>query len=291
LVGRDGKDAICPRVSEGANREVEGAGWLHKLRDVLPAAAIPPPLPPVPDIDMAPLMAGYRKAMTARRMRAICSRTGLNHQCLNRFGIGWYEERNVYAFPMVDEHRKVIGIRLRSIDGAKWAVPGSRNGLFIPFGLLSFPLWICEGPTDAAALIMLGLPAIGRPSCNGGSPMIRRMLADRHGSVVIMADRDFPGIDGARRLQGRLAPRKVFVVQPPWPHKDARAWVNAGAVLDDLLGLVDPTISAASVRGREGCGPAQTQAPPGAVGAAGSGHLKAGEGAPGCCATPCPARP
>ena len=41
-------------------------------------------------------------------------------------------QHRAYAFPMRDGYGEIIGIRLRSNDGRKWAVRGSKNGLFIP---------------------------------------------------------------------------------------------------------------------------------------------------------------
>jgi DNA primase len=133
---------------------------------------------------------------------------------------------------MFDARRKVIGIRLRAEDGQKWAVAGSHNGLFWPDGLAGAgPLLICEGPTDTAALLDLGYDAIGRPCCTGAVEMIIEVVRRlRRRDVVVVADADAPGIEGANRLARALteAGRRPKVIRPLWG-KDARAWVQAGA--------------------------------------------------------------
>jgi hypothetical protein len=58
---------------------------------------------------------------------------------------------------MNDGKRSVIGIRLRNDLGRKWAVTGSRQGLFLPGPHPGQTVLIVEGPTDAAAAVDLGV--------------------------------------------------------------------------------------------------------------------------------------
>jgi hypothetical protein len=134
------------------------------------------------------------------------------------------------------------GIRLRRADGSKWAVKGSRQGLFVP---RHFPvgdtLVVCEGPTDTAAMLMLCFDAVGRPSCNGGVELVADLI-DRHhfADVVIVADRDAPGQRGAWYLASRLVgyvAGGVRIVTPP--AKDAREWVRQGAGRLNILDAID----------------------------------------------------
>jgi len=86
-------------------------------------------------------------------------------------------------------------IRLRNETGRKWAVKGSRQGLFIATQSgASTTLLIVEGPTDAAAAIDLGFRVIGRPACVGCEDMIAELVR-KHGHVttLIVADADAPG--------------------------------------------------------------------------------------------------
>jgi len=133
----------------------------------------------------------------------------------------------------------VIGIRFRSDAGKKWSARGGREGLFAPISLRGDgTLFLCEGPTDCAALLGLGLEAVGRPSCAGGvallSDVVRSRLPER---VVIVADRDEAGRRGAACLAEALVPyaRDIRLIEPPEGIKDVRVWVQARATRGDIL--------------------------------------------------------
>jgi hypothetical protein len=85
----------------------------------------------------------------------------------------------------------------------------------------------------------LGFAVIGRPSCNGASVHCVRLARGR--DVVIIADADEPGQRGAVSLAStlRLYCPSVRIVTPPAPHKDARAWVRAGAIQADVQAVID----------------------------------------------------
>jgi hypothetical protein len=133
---------------------------------------------------------------------------------------------------MCNAKHETIGIRLRAEDGHKWAVAGSHNGLFWPDDLIGGrPLLICEGPTDTAAMLDLGCDAIGRPSCTGAVDMVIEVVRHlRCRDVIVVADADGPGIEGADRLAQAMteAGRRPKVIRP-LRGKDARTWVWAGA--------------------------------------------------------------
>jgi hypothetical protein len=115
---------------------------------------------------------------------------GVSVDSLKKLFVGW-DGKN-YTFPMMDGNDRIIGIRLRCKAG-KYAVPGSKNGLFIPDGLGTPKedlLLICEGPTDCAALLDLSYDTIGRASCNTGGEYLIQLLSKRRRPVVIVADND-----------------------------------------------------------------------------------------------------
>jgi hypothetical protein len=152
---------------------------------------------------------------------------------------------------MCDGYGNTLGIRLRSATG-KYAVRGSKQGIFVNAELGTRNaeqsrkekaesgnpergtrsakgqdvLFVCEGPTDTAAAFDLGLFAVGRPNCCCGGPEIK-VYARQHqcNRVVIIADNDKPGLDGARKVGGEL--KLPFAIYVP-PAKDLREFVRLG---------------------------------------------------------------
>ena len=129
----------------------------------------------------------------------------------------------------------IVGIRLRKADGFKWAVTGSRQGIFIPNSDPQKIAYLPEGPTDTAAMLTMGLFAIGRPSCNSGNEYIKEALKRLHISrVVVVADNDEikagnrrPGLEGAIKLKRFLGLPSV-IWMPPSPIKDVREFLGKG---------------------------------------------------------------
>ena len=190
----------------------------------------------------------------------------------NRSGTGWI------SFPMFDGAGKPIGIRLRSEKGDKRAVPGSSNGLFLPRDYDSSPIpeGVCsgddnsslllalpEGPTSSCAGFDLGFRCIGRPSCTGGSAMVRDLLQRGHKQdVIVIADFEgakrrpdgtpfWPGPEGALQLAGELVDvcARLRVVMPRdaegKPVKDLRKHLQSGgtgaAIYDLILSAKEAT--------------------------------------------------
>ena len=232
-VSPDRTVAVCMRVK--SDRPVRNGGWLHRI------AAPPPPRPPCrvyvpaspePERDWHALLDRWARRTAPADFARLTYLLGVSAASLRRLGAALSDRPGAWAFPMFDAARQVIGIRLRAEDGRKWAVAGSHNGLFWPSDLAGAgPLLLCEGPTDTAALLDLGYDAIGRPSCTGAVEMVIEVVRRLHRrNVVVVADADTPGIDGADRLAKALtgAGRRPKVIRP-LAGKDARAWVRGGA--------------------------------------------------------------
>jgi hypothetical protein len=154
-------------------------------------------------------------------------------------GAAWAAAHAAWAFPMCDGYGEVVGIRLRNERG-KFAVRGSRQGIFLAGVPPQKTLFVCEGPTDTAAAVDLGLFAVGRPNCCCGGAE-SKVYARRHtvSRVVMISDNDKPGLDGACKVGGEL--KLPFAVYVP-PAKDLREFVRLGgtrAMIENTLkGLI-----------------------------------------------------
>ena len=231
----DGTLACCMRVK--SDRPARNGGWLHRIADApqqpLPRVHVLPPRATAPrEINWAAMLRRFERDTGTADAQHLATALGVSQGNLHRLGISWAAPHRAWAFPMSNALGETIGIRLRAESGRKWAVRGSRNGLFWPEDLTGTgPLLVGEGPTDTAALLDLGYDGLGRPSCAGSIGLVveavRRL---RHRDVVVVADADGPGADGAERLARALteAGHRPKVIQPV-KGKDARAWVKAGA--------------------------------------------------------------
>lgn len=243
LIARDGSAAICPRTPEGGKWLGE-AGFLHKLTDAEPAQ-----FSSTRNVYVAP-RADFKADEAAEAMQAVvknddtglveyASQLGLSADSLHALGIGYLRRESAFSFPMKDHKENVIGIRLRGWDGRKWAVNGSRSGLFIG-PRRSGTLYIGEGPTDTAALIDLDRWALGRPSCMGGTvETIKYVQKHRPSAVVIVSDRDGPGVVGAENLADALWSHVPAVrIIEPLVGKDIRQWRIQGCTPRQLEQVV-----------------------------------------------------
>jgi hypothetical protein len=170
-------------------------------------------------------------------------RLGISGKTLVQFGIGWDGE--AYTFPAYDGFEEMVGIMRRFPDGHKIWVSRSRNGLFIP-EMKSWEgnLFICEGLTDAAALVDLGFRAIGRANCQTGLDYIKTLLhrRSRIAQVTVVGDNDPDNVHGdvGQRGAGDLAralykKARIAHLDIPDKYKDVRAWYQAGATQEQII--------------------------------------------------------
>jgi len=156
---------------------------------------------------------------------------------LHAGGKGWQDDPpdGAYSFPERDGSGRIVGSTLRALDGRKGFPRGARRGLIVPETLAASrdPVLIVEGASDVAALLTLGLTAIGRPSNKGGADHLARMLKTRR--VIILGENDakssgaWPGRDGALAVAERIAgawSEPIAWALPPAESKDARSWLN-----------------------------------------------------------------
>lgn len=231
LIHREGKSAICARV-EGKYPRSE-AGYYHRLTDA-PCRTQATRHVPLIQVDFSDKAQAYASNMNAARYGEISKALGVSPESLRRLRTGW--DGRAFTFPMRDGKGAVIGIRRRFRNGKKVSVKGSKNGLFIPDALTGEGvLYICEGASDAAAAIDLGIgDVIGRPSCNARCDLVIALVKRAaYKAAVIIPDNDCkpnglnPGLDGGYRIARKLRPyiRRVYLAIPP-PGLDLREWIN-----------------------------------------------------------------
>jgi len=227
LVASDGSVAICPRTP--SDRMAGSAGYIHDINPLIAATAPIPKMPePEPHLDID-WQSGADQAVA--RMESfmydeLTKQTGLSKDELVCMQVGWSSKKSAYTFPMRDHEGRAIGIRLRTPDGNKYAVKGSRSGLFYAGDPPSRgQVLVAEGPTDTACLVGRGFSAVGRPSCNGGGLYLLKMLNWKH-EVVLVADNDKPGRDGAASIAKLIKDRvsSVRIMTPPRGN-DIKDWV------------------------------------------------------------------
>jgi hypothetical protein len=144
---------------------------------------------------------------------------------------------------MLNADSIIIGIRLRGpVTKEKSSVKGGLGGLFYdPVSMASIEhgarVWITEGASDTAALLSVGLDAVGIPSAKSGGELLLALgHRIRPSEWIIVADGDGPGLESARLLRSELViVAGVRIIVPPSGIKDAREWINRGASRDDLI--------------------------------------------------------
>lgn len=214
----------------------KNGGWLHATGNKPIAKTVRREPETVETRDFDELLKGWR----ADGLSAFAATLGIEPDGLNALRCVWAEPYRAWAFPMRDGFGNVIGVRLRNDEGRKWAIKGSKQGLFVTCNPAPQTAFVCEGPTDTAAALTLGLWAVGRPSCLGGNEHLKVLLKRRDVKrAVLLADNDMPGIQGAQRLASEIGLPSALLVLPA---KDVRAFVQAGGTRQMIETLLHDTI-------------------------------------------------
>ncbi len=225
----------CMRV--GSIHPCQSGGWYHFYNEVTRPIFTIKSKPPPRAIDADAMITEWQCNTTRKQIDELAEHLGVQASSLLMLGAAFSPKYKAWAFPMLDGDGKTIGIRLRNSDGFKWAVSGSRQGIFTSYepgeSRIAF---LPEGPTDTAAILSMGLFAIGRPTCNSGTEHVKAALERlRIYEVVIVADNDEmkklgpregrPGIEGAQKLKRDLGLRSC-IYYPTSPCKDVRQLVG-----------------------------------------------------------------
>tara|TARA_R100000458_G_scaffold59180_1_gene69004 strand:- start:130 stop:942 length:813 start_codon:yes stop_codon:yes gene_type:complete len=229
LVSPDRSAVICPRIEEGSCRYIDGSGYLHVLKwtddwkDENPVNRVQP-LPEHNEV----LAIQARRWITEcepERIDELSERLGVEANALRLLNVGYMSKDSSWIFPMLRKGNRLIGVRTRPKNGKKYALRGSKNGLFIPNNLdVTKEVLVCEGESDTSAILSCGLNAVGRPSCNSGGRLLVELLKDS--DVIICSDRDGAGRRGSGELCKYLSLycKSVKIMEPPFRYNDMREW-------------------------------------------------------------------
>ncbi len=118
----------CMRVQSA--QPCKNGGWLHPISNTQ-KRDIPRPAPR-PVINSKQLIEDWSRATREEWLERFSKQIGMTTQSLLALNCCWASPHSAWAFPMFQGNGQCVGIRLRSLSGAKWSVPGSHSGLFIP---------------------------------------------------------------------------------------------------------------------------------------------------------------
>lgn len=247
-----GDDAVfCMRVQSGKSVQfADGSrAFLHSL-GTTSRTEYHRPEPERPIIHCEQIMERWRDQYP-QDTGLLASNLGVSKTSLDVLGCWRSPYPGAWAFPMRVGDNTMVGIRIRHLDGKKWAERGSRQGLFLPQMDATPTALVCEGPTDTAAAITMGYFAIGRPSCMGGTGDLRAAI-HRLGikRLIICADVDSdhrrengdhynPGIDGAVALSETVGVTNCIATLPA---KDMREFVKSGGSMHIMESIVSTLI-------------------------------------------------
>lgn len=228
---------VCMRVQ--SPKACANGGWFHPFGQVAGPIRRPPPRFPVPTINATALHRQWQAETSPDALQSLAVELGLSLPSLRSVGSVWASQRAAWAFPMRDGYGNIVGIRLRSERG-KFCVTGSKQGIFVAETTIQRILYVCEGPTDTAAALDLGLFAVGRPNCCCGGNDIRQWTREHPCQrAVIVSDNDHPGLEGACKVGREL--RMPFAVYVP-PAKDLREFVRLGGTRAMIENTVRNTV-------------------------------------------------
>ncbi len=191
-------------------------------------------------IDASAIMRSLISCQRADMRERFAASLGVSERSLGVIGCAWHASHSAWAFPMRDGQGKCVGIRLRTEAGKKFAVKGSRQGIFLPMCQPQSTAYIVEGPTDTAAALTIGLFAIGEPSCNA-CVNYTQVAINRLGirNAVLVADNDKPGLRGAKALADELQIPCCTLVLPT---KDIRQFVQFGGTKELIESLTSSLV-------------------------------------------------
>jgi len=255
-VSKDGAVVHCMRAP--SEKEVAKGGWIHKREGAKVVAFVraekAPEQRPYIRWD-AEAQRMYACERAGRTRVALANELGVTVESLELLDVGWGADNygEFASFPMWGIRGRCVGIVRRYLNGEKKGMKWSRLGLFYSRNWLDFggPVLIPEGASDVAALLSMGLCAVGRPSNAAGGTHLVALLTNIKRTEIVLAERDekpekrgtkpwcpedctgcsycAPGLFGAIKVAGELREafqKNVAFRFPPDGAKDVREWVK-----------------------------------------------------------------
>jgi hypothetical protein len=131
----------CMRVESQV--QMRNGGWWHpnnlsggrrektlSVESPSPTVAASGTATPAQTLDCEALLREWRWSQNGQ-LEPFAATLGVSITSLKALSCAYATEFKAFAFPMRDSSGKVIGIRLRTMDGKKFAVKGSKQGLFL----------------------------------------------------------------------------------------------------------------------------------------------------------------
>jgi len=238
---------------------------MDNAKTLVPRRTLKPTKKPLrPHIDWdARVDAMFNTSKATPMRQRLARQLGVSPAALVRLRVGWGLTANGSEFSAWPErlaNGKYCGVVTRFKNGSKYMLAYSRHGLYYAddWHKGNSPILIPEGGSDTAALLSIGVSAVGRFSATGGGQILAGMLRQhRYRRMLVVGERDYkpdectqphccmkcrPGEFGARRMAAKLSKIlgcKVRWCLPPTGDKDIRAWLcrthgTAGQLFNSL---------------------------------------------------------
>jgi len=235
LVDQQRGRCICPRVE--SKHRIGNAGWLHDRLSVaaaVPACYIVQQRVADQSIDWMAEWRAARAAAVEQPLESWLQQTlSLSAAAVNSVEVG--NRNGDAAFLMTDADGNATGLKLRTQSGKKLCALHSRLGVIRAkaFDPALPTLVVTEGESDLMVAAAWGMNAVARVGCRSCESIIAKLGYRKR--VLIVADNDKAGLDGAAALRAACATsQRVVIISPPPDTKDLRAWSLRGATRQDL---------------------------------------------------------
>jgi len=249
LVSKDGRKALCPRRKSSKKYEGRNGliGYLHYIAGTPLTFTSTEKKTYLTTPQVKEYLHHCNRDQPYPMLKHHAHKLGVTVKSLKAFRCTYDGQLAALVAPMFNGQREPVGCRCRRTDGRKFSLKGGREGVFIPLEFQAArPIVIAEGLSDAAAVYdVVSRNVIGRPSCLGGVVAIRELI-NEHAPVMILADPDDPGVDGAQDLAVRL-PNPTIVITLAEKETDFREYVSLPnlksktkrVIIDTLNGIED----------------------------------------------------